>query len=95
MERRGIRKSFEGVVVSDRMDKTVVVKVEQLVKHSRYKKVVRRRAKFKVHDPENRCHIGDRVVIVETRPLSREKHWRVREIVKAGQVPEAVEVEAP
>lgn len=71
-----------GTVCSDKMDKTVVVMIERLVKHPRYKKYVKRRAKYKAHDERKECHIGDTVSIVETRPLSREKRWRVREIMK-------------
>jgi small subunit ribosomal protein S17 len=71
-----------GLVVSDKMAKSAVVRVERLVKHPRYKKTVRRFSKFKVHDEENRCRLGDWVSIVETRPLSREKCWRVRQILK-------------
>lgn len=82
----GARKMRQGVVISDKMDKTVVVLVEQLVQHSIYKKYVNRRKKYKAHDPENRCRIGDQVSIVETRPLSREKRWRVQEIVRAATV---------
>ena len=78
----GQRKERQGVVVSDKMDKTVVVLVERLVQHPVYKKYVRQRKKYKAHDPENRCHTGDQVAIVETRPLSREKHWLVRSILK-------------
>ncbi len=77
----GQRKERQGVVVSDKMDKTVVVLVERLVQHPVYKKYVRQRKEYKAHDPENRCHIGDQVAIVETRPLSREKRWLVRSIV--------------
>jgi small subunit ribosomal protein S17 len=80
----GARKTRQGVVISDKMDKTVVVLVEQLVQHPVYKKYIRKRKKFKAHDPENRCHIGDQVSIVETRPLSREKRWRVQNIVKSA-----------
>lgn len=78
----GQRKERQGVVVSDKMDKTVVVLVERLVQHPAYKKYVRQRKKYKAHDPENRCRIGDQVSIVETRPLSREKRWLVRSILK-------------
>jgi small subunit ribosomal protein S17 len=78
----GSRKVRQGVVVSDKMDKTVVVQVERLVQHSTYKKYVRQRKKYKAHDPENRCHIGDAVSIVETRPLSKEKRWCVQTILK-------------
>jgi small subunit ribosomal protein S17 len=80
----GARKTRQGVVISDKMDKTVVVLVEQLVQHPVYKKYIRKRKKFKAHDPENRCHIGDQVSIVETRPLSREKRWRVQNIVTSA-----------
>ncbi len=82
---RGHRKLREGVVVSDRMDKTVVVSVERLVQHPKYKKRVRRRAKVKAHDEKNACKIGDRVLIVETRPLSREKRWRVQAILERAR----------
>ena len=82
----GHRKVREGIVVSDKMDKTVVVLVERLVQHVVYKKYVRQRKKYKVHDPENRCRIGDQVSIVETRPLSREKRWRVQNIIKPAVV---------
>jgi small subunit ribosomal protein S17 len=82
----GHRKVREGIVVSDKMDKTVVVLVERLVQHSVYKKFVRQRKKYKVHDPDNRCRIGDQVSIVETRPLSRDKRWRVQNIIKSAVV---------
>jgi small subunit ribosomal protein S17 len=81
---RGKVKVREGVVVSNKMDKTVVVVVQRLVKHPQYKKYVKRRAKYKAHDEQNRCGIGDRVVIAETRPLSKDKRWRVRSIVEKG-----------
>jgi small subunit ribosomal protein S17 len=74
---RGHKKVREGVVVGDRMDKTVVVAVQRLISHPVYKKVVRRTSKFAAHDPENRCRVGDRVRIMETRPLSRRKRFRV------------------
>jgi len=80
----GRRKIREGIVVSDKMDKTVVVLVERLVQHPVYKKYVRQQKKYKAHDPDNRCRAGDQVSIVETRPLSREKRWRVQNILKAG-----------
>ena len=82
----GHRKIREGIVVSDKMDKTVVVLVERLVQHSVYKKYVRQRKKYKAHDPENRCRIGDQVSIVETRPLSRDKRWRVQNVIKPAVV---------
>ena len=71
-----------GKVVSNKMDKTVVVVVQRLVKHPMYKKYVKRRSKYKAHDEQNRCAIGDRVVITETRPLSKDKRWRVRQILE-------------
>ena len=80
-EERGSRKTLVGVVVSDKMDKTVVVKVNQLVKHQVYNKYIRRTAKYKAHDKNNACRVGDRVLMVETRPLSKDKHWSVREIL--------------
>ncbi|MSQ47452.1 MAG: 30S ribosomal protein S17 [Deltaproteobacteria bacterium] len=82
----GQQKVRNGVVVSDKMDKTVVVLVERLVQHVQYKKYVKQRKKYKAHDPENRCKTGDVVTIVETRPLSREKRWLVREVVKQAAV---------
>jgi small subunit ribosomal protein S17 len=81
MENRGIRKTKVGLVVSDRMDKTVVVRVERLVPHPVYKKYVKRRTTYKAHDEKNEYHIGDRVEIVETRPLSKEKRWRVSRLI--------------
>jgi small subunit ribosomal protein S17 len=79
---RGIRKTMVGEVVSDRMDKTVVVLVERLVKHPLYQKYIRKKARFKAHDEKNECHPGDRVLLMETRPLSKEKRWRVKEILE-------------
>ncbi|MCX8071383.1 MAG: 30S ribosomal protein S17 [Candidatus Binatia bacterium] len=83
--RRGQQKTREGIVVSDRMDKTVVVVVERVVQHPKYKKRVRRRARVKAHDPRNECRVGDRVLIRETRPLSREKRWAVSRILERAQ----------
>ena len=82
----GQRRERIGVVVSDRMNKTVVVRVERLVKHTKYKKRVKARAKYKVHDEQNQCRTGDRVRIVETRPLSRDKRWAVRAIIDRAKV---------
>jgi small subunit ribosomal protein S17 len=79
---RGKSKVREGIVVSDKMDKTVVVTVRRLVKHPRYHKFVKRRANYKAHDEENQCSVGDRVLIAETRPLSKDKRWRVRTILE-------------
>jgi small subunit ribosomal protein S17 len=85
MENTKRRKTREGVVVSDKMDKTVVVRVERLTKHSLYNKTVKRAKKFKAHDEHNMCSIGDVVEIVETRPLSKEKRWRVTKILRKQQ----------
>ena len=82
----GQRKTRQGIVVSDKMDKTVVVRVERLVQHPIYRKYVRQRKKYKAHDPENRCRLGDQVAIVETRPLSKEKNWRVQTILRPANV---------
>ncbi|MBM4284778.1 MAG: 30S ribosomal protein S17 [Deltaproteobacteria bacterium] len=84
-KQRGVRKTRVGVVVSDKMDKTVVVEVKRLVAHPLYKKIIRRRKKFKAHDPQNVCGIGDKVLIEETRPLSRDKRWRVKQILEKAQ----------
>lgn len=78
---RGRRRSREGIVVSNRMDKTVVVRVERTTRHPLYFRVLRRSSTFKAHDEGNNCGVGDRVRIVECRPVSKEKHWRVSEIV--------------
>ncbi|MEV7397443.1 30S ribosomal protein S17 [Aeromicrobium sp. NPDC092404] len=82
---RTARKTFEGLVVSDKMDKTVVVNVEERVKHARYGKVLRRNIKFKAHDEANDAGIGDRVLIMETRPLSATKRWRIVEILEKAK----------
>lgn len=82
---RNKRKIFTGVVESDKMDKSVSVKVTRLVKHRAYGKYVKRTAKFMVHDPENNCNIGDKVKIVATRPLSKMKRWRLVEIVEKAR----------
>lgn len=78
---RRIQKTRIGVVVSDKMEKTVVVRVDNLVKHSQYKKFIKRSVTCKVHDETNSCSVGDRVLIVESRPISRDKRWRIREIL--------------
>ncbi len=83
-ERRA-RKTREGLVVSDKMDKTVVVSVEDRVKHPRYGKIMRRTSKLKAHDEQNECGIGDRVRLMETRPLSATKRWRVVEILERAK----------
>jgi len=82
---RANRKTREGLVVSDKMDKTVVVEVEDRVKHALYGKVLRRTRKLKVHDEQNACGIGDRVSLMETRPLSATKRWRVVEILEKAK----------
>jgi len=82
---RARRKTREGLVVSDKMDKTVVVEVEDRVKHPLYGKVMRRTSKLKVHDEQNSCGTGDRVLIMETRPLSATKRWRVVEILERAK----------
>ncbi len=84
-ETRGFRKTRVGTVVSDKMDKTVVVAVVETFAHPKYKKTVRRTRKFKAHDENNECRVGDRVEIMETRPLSKEKRWRVVSIVEKAQ----------
>ena len=80
--KRHLRKTKTGIVISDKMDKTVVVRVDKLIKHPVYKKYIKRRVTCKVHDEQNNCAIGDKVLIVETRPLSCDKRWRVREIIE-------------
>jgi small subunit ribosomal protein S17 len=82
---RGRRQERRGVVVSDAMDKTIVVKVEAIRSHPKYKKVIRRSTKFHAHDEQNSAHVGDVVRIVETRPLSKTKHWRLAEIVEVAK----------
>jgi small subunit ribosomal protein S17 len=79
---RNRRKTRVGIVVSDRMDKTVVVAIEDFVRHSLYGKAVKRTKKFKAHDENNECNIGDKVRIMETRPLSRDKRWRLVNIIE-------------
>jgi small subunit ribosomal protein S17 len=89
MSERGLRKERIGVVVSDRMHKTVVVSVERTVMHPKYKKYLRRRTKVKAHDESNQSHVGDRVLIVECRPLSRDKRWRVSQVLERAKTMEA------
>ena len=85
MENRGYRKTRTGMVVSDKMDKTVVVAIKTKVRHPLYGKMVNRTRKFKCHDEENTCGIGDFVKIMETRPLSKDKRWRVVEIIEKAK----------
>ena len=87
MEKK-LKKVRTGTVISNKMDKTVVILVETLRRHPLYKKVMRHRAKFKAHDENNECQIGDTVKIIETRPLSKEKHWRIVEILRKKEVAE-------
>jgi small subunit ribosomal protein S17 len=87
MKRRGQRKREIGIVVSNKMDRTVTVKVQRLTKHPIYKKYIKRYTSYKAHDEENACNAGDKVLIVETRPLSKTKRWNVKEIItKAPEV---------
>jgi small subunit ribosomal protein S17 len=85
MDQRGFRKTREGLVVGDKMDKTVVVAVEDRVKHALYGKVIRRTSKLQAHDEQNACGVGDRVLLMETRPLSATKRWRVVEILEKAK----------
>ncbi|MBQ3479691.1 MAG: 30S ribosomal protein S17 [Clostridia bacterium] len=84
-EARGMRKTRIGVVVSDKMDKTIVVAIRTRVKHPLYGKIMNRTNKIKAHDEENQCGIGDTVKIMETRPLSKDKHWRLVEIIEKAK----------
>lgn len=88
---RGKRSTKRGVVVSNKMDKSIVVRVDRIVKHPLYKKYIRKRSKFMAHDERNQCQIGDWVEIVESRPLSRRKRWRVRKILSTAETAPAQE----
>ena len=88
------RKRREGVVISDKMNKTVVVEVERLVRHATYHKFLRQRRRYKAHDERNQCQVGDRVRLVETRPLSRDKRWAVQAILLRPESAGAPEVPA-
>ena len=81
MSDRNLRKTRVGMVVSDKMDKTVVVAIQDNVRHPLYKKIIKRTVKFKAHDEQNACGVGDKVEIMETRPLSKDKRWRVTAII--------------
>ena len=85
MSERNLRKTRTGMVVSDKMDKTVVVAVIDNVRHPLYNKIVKRTVKFKAHDEQNACGIGDTVMIMETRPISKDKRWRVVEIIEKAK----------
>jgi len=86
MEERNLRKVMIGTVTSDKMDKTVVVAVETNVKHPMYGKIVKNTYKLKAHDEENQCKMGDKVKVMETRPLSKDKRWRVVEILEKAEI---------
>jgi len=85
VEERNLRKTRVGKVISDKMDKTIVVAVEDHVKHPLYKKIVKRTYKLKAHDANNECGIGDKVKVMETRPLSKDKRWRLVEIIEKAR----------
>ena len=85
MSERNLRKTRTGIVVSDKMDKTVVVAIEDNVRHPLYKKIIKHTVKFKAHDEKNECNVGDRVLIMETRPISKDKNWRLVEIIERAK----------
>ena len=85
MTERGNKRLITGVVISDKMEKTIIVRTERLVKHQVFKKYIRRHVKYKAHDERNECKAGDKVLIMESRPISREKRWRVREILEKAK----------
>lgn len=85
MSERNLRKTRVGMVVSDKMDKTVVVAIQDNVKHPLYKKIIKRTVKFKAHDEKNECGIGDKVQVMETRPLSHDKRWRLVKILEKAK----------
>lgn len=90
----GMRKKFVGEVVSSAMDKTVVVRVERITEHPLYKKKIRRSSKFKAHDEHNMCSVGDKVLIEETRPLSKTKRWRVVALLEKARVKGGEEIDS-
>ncbi|MBC8570260.1 30S ribosomal protein S17 [Zongyangia hominis] len=85
MSERNLRKTRVGTVVSDKMDKTVVIAIKDNVKHPLYKKIIKRTVKLKAHDEDNACGIGDKVQVMETRPLSKDKRWRVTAIIEKAK----------
>ncbi len=85
MSERAFRKTRVGKVVSDKMDKTIVVAIEDRIRHPLYKKILKRTAKLKAHDEKNECAIGDKVKVMETRPISKDKRWRLVEIIEKAQ----------
>lgn len=86
METRNMRKIMTGIVKSNKMDKTIVVSVERIVKHPTYGKIMKKTYNLKAHDEENQCQIGDKVKVMETRPLSKDKRWRLIEIIEKAQI---------
>ena len=84
-EERNLRKNSVGIVVSDKMDKTVVIAIEEHVKHQKYGKVIKRTIRLKVHDEKNECGVGDKILVAETRPLSKDKRWRMVEIIEKAK----------
>ena len=85
MSERNLRKTRTGKVVSNKMDKTIVVAIEDNIKHPLYKKIIKRTVRLKAHDEQNACNIGDRVLVMETRPLSKDKRWRLVEIIEKAK----------
>ena len=85
MSERNLRKTRTGIVASNKMEKTVVVAIKDNVKHPLYKKIMKKTVKLKAHDEQNACNIGDRVLVMETRPLSKDKRWRVVEIIEKAK----------
>lgn len=85
MEERNLRKTNVGKVISNKMDKTIVVAIQDNVKHPLYKKIIKRTVHLKVHDEKNECNVGDRVLVMETRPLSKDKRWRLVEILEKAK----------
>ena len=85
MSERNLRKTQVGTVVSDKMDKTVVIAIQDHVRHPLYKKIIKRTVKPKAHDEKNECKVGDRVMVMETRPLSKDKRWRVAQIIERAK----------
>ena len=84
-EERNLRKNRVGIVVSDKMDKTVIIAIEEHVKHQKYGKVIKRTIRLKVHDEKNECGVGDKILVAETRPLSHDKRWRMVEIIEKAK----------
>ena len=85
MSERNLRKTQVGTVVSGKMDKTVVIAIQDHVRHPLYKKIIKRTVKLKAHDEKNECKVGDRVMVMETRPLSKDKRWRVAQIIERAK----------